>query len=76
MQAFPLKLLLPLLRLAWVLADSELWLAAVAFEIGSDGISGALTMVTGVTWPGVTEEQRNTGILVLMTGWPVGWGCR
>ena len=25
-------------------------------------------MVTGVTWPGVTEEQQNTGVLVLMTG--------
>ena len=27
-----------------------------------------LTLVTGVIWPGVTEEQRNTGVLTLMTG--------
>ena len=24
--------------------------------------------MTGGTWPGVTEEQRNTGVLTLMTG--------
>ena len=31
--------------------------------------------MTGVTWPGVTEEQRNAGALVLMTGVAsgVGW---
>ena len=33
-----------------------------------DDTSDALTLVIGVTWPGVTEEQRNTGVLVLMTG--------
>ena len=27
-----------------------------------------LTLVIGVTWPGVTAEQRKTGVLMLMTG--------
>ena len=36
--------------------------------------SGALSLVTGVTWPGVTEEQGNTGVLVLMTGVAPGVG--
>ena len=65
-QSIILKLFLFSLRLAWVLADSEL--AAIAFEIRSDGVSGALTQLTGITWPGVIEEQWNTSVLVLMTG--------
>ena len=32
-QSILLKLLLPSLMLAWVLVDSDLWLAAVALEI-------------------------------------------
>ena len=37
-------------------------------------LHGALPLVTGVTWSGVTEEQRNTGVLVLMTGVALGVG--
>ena len=28
----------------------------------------ALTLVIGVTWPGVTAGQRNMGVLKLVTG--------
>ena len=31
-----------------------------------------LTLVIGVTWPGVTEEERNTGVLTMMTGLACG----
>ena len=46
-QSILLKLLLFSLLLAWVLADSELKLAGVACEIGSDDNSGVLPVVTG-----------------------------
>ena len=33
-----------------------------------------LNLVTAVTWPGVTDEQQNMGVLTLMIGvaWRVG----
>ena len=36
--------------------------------------SGALPLLTGVTWQGVTKEQCNTGVLALMTGVAPGVG--